>query len=173
MIDVKRLLYSFHKLQAGMINIQESIIREQSRRLYPSCTAAYSDEIQGKGGLVNSQTERYALFNIELDDKLERLKQNLSEYQYVVSLIKRTVETLSLREQELVRRTYFEGGEPKKIHSEMHISMSHYYHLHSTAMNGIEQCLNGGDLHMNSLIPEKKEKKQQVLKNNRVKTMVY
>lgn len=171
-IDIKRLLYSYHKLQAGLVNIQESIMREQARRLYPSCTAAYSDDIQGKGGLVNSQTERYALFNVELDDKLERLTNKKNEYEYVVSLITRTVSTLSEREQDLIKRTYFEGGEPKQVFPKMHISLSHYYHIHSTAMNGIEQCLNGGDLHMNSLIPEKKERKQQVLKNHRVKTLV-
>lgn len=171
-IDIKRLLYSYHKLQAGLVNIQESIRREQSKRLYPSCTAGYSDDIQGKGGIPSSQTERYAIFNVELDDKLERLTQNMSEYQYVITLIRTAVETLSEREQELVKTMYYEGREPSTAHEKMHVSLSHFYHIHSTAMNGIERCLNGGDLYINHLIPMKKEKKQQVLKNYRVKILV-
>lgn len=171
-IDIKRLLYSYMKLQAGLTNIQESIRREQDKRLYPSCTATYSDDIQPKGGLVSSQTERYALFNVELDDKLERLRHNASEYQYVITLIRTSVEALSERERQLVSKAYYEGKTPATTQEEMYISQSHYYHLHSMAMNGIERCLNGGDLYINSLIPMKKEKKQQVSKNYRVKTLV-
>ena len=171
-IDLKRLLYSFHKLQAGLVNIQESIRREQEKRLYPSCTAAYNDDIRGKGGLPSSQTERYALFNVELDDKLERLTQNMGEYQYVVTLISTAVAALSERERQLICKSYYEGKTPTTTQDEMHISQSHFYHLHSTAMQGIERCLNGGDLYINGLIPMKKERKQQVSKNYRAKMLV-
>lgn len=171
-VDIKRLLYSFKKLQVSLSNIQESIRREQSKRLYPSCTAGYSDDIQGKGGLVSSQTERYAIFNLELGDKLERLQHNMSEHEYVISLIRTAVETLSERERELVRLTYFEGKTPTSTQIDMHLSQSHFYHILSTAMKGIEQCLNDGELYINHLIPMKKGKTQEISKSNRVKITV-
>lgn len=158
-IDIKRLLYSYHKLQVGLANVKESIMREQSRRLYPSCTAGYSDDIQGKGGLPSSQTERYAIFNVDLDDKVERLTQRMNEYEYAITLIKTSLESLSDREQELIRLTYFEGIEPNVAHLRMHISLSRYYHVHKTAIDGISICLNVGDVHINHLIPMKKQRK--------------
>lgn len=164
-IDIKRLLYSYHKLQVGLTNIKESIMREQNKRLYPSCTATYSDDIQGRGGLPSSQTERYALFNVDLDDKVERLVNSMNQYEYAVTLIRTALETLSEREQELIRVTYFEGHEPNTAHVKMHISLSHYYHLHKTAMDGIAICLNVGHVHSNHLIPMKKLKRQQKMKN--------
>lgn len=140
-------------------------MREQARRLYPSCTAGYSDDIQGKGGLVSSQTERFALFNIDLDDKVETLKRSMEQYEYAVTLVRTALETLSDREQELIRVAYFEGLEPTAAHVKMHISLSHFYHLQRTALNGIEICLNVGNIHNNHLIPTKRMKKQQKIKN--------
>jgi predicted DNA-binding protein (UPF0251 family) len=163
-IDIKRLLYSYQKLQVGLTNIKESIMREQSRRLYPSCTAGYSDDIRGKGGLPSSQTERYALINV--DHKVERLTQRMNEYEYAITLIKTSLESLSAREQELIRLMYFEGVEPNVAHLRMHISLSRYYHIHKTAIDGISICLNVGDVHMNHLIPMKKQRKSS--KNARI-----
>lgn len=158
-IDIKRLLYSYHKLQVGLANIQESIRREQRKREYPSCTPMYSDDIKGKGGLPNSQTERFALFNVEIDDKTQYLQWDAEEHEYVIRLIESAFKTLSERQQHLIRLAYFEEREPKYIADTMHISLSRYYHLHLNAMSGIEQCLNGGNIFMNRLIPTKKQQK--------------
>lgn len=171
-IDVKKLLYSFKKLQVSLQNIKESIRREQQKRLYPSCTAAYSDDIQGKGGLVNSQTERYAIFNVDVNDRLEVLMSNMREHEYVVSLISTAVGTLSEREHKLISLTYFDGKTPAKVQDDMHISQSHFYHILGTAMNGIERCLNDGNLYINHLIPVKKGKTQEISRNRKVEMVV-
>lgn len=168
-IDIKRLLYSYHKLQVSLSNIKESIKREQSKRQYPSCTPRYSDDIQGKGGLVSSQTERFALFNVELDDNTQYLVWDAEEHEYVIRLIESAFKTLSERQQQLIRMAYFEEKEPKFIADEMHISLSRYYHYHSVALNGIEQCLNGGKIFKNRLIPTKN---QQVSRKNTGNTAV-
>lgn len=160
-IDVKRLLYSFKKLQVSLSNINDSIKREQSKRQYPSCTPRYSDDIQGKGGLVSSQTERFALFNVELDMNTQQLIWDAEEHEYVIKLIESALLSLSERERQLIKLAYFEGREPIQAHPMMNISLSHYYHIHSTAINGINQCLNGGNVFMNRFIPTKKGKKRE------------
>lgn len=158
-IDIKRLLYSYQKLQVSLQNIRESIKREQSKRQYPSCTPRYSDDIQGKGGLVSSQTERFALFNVELDDNTQYMQWDAEEHEYAIRLIESAFKTLSERQQQLIRMTYFEEREPKYIADTMHVSLSRFYHLHMNAMSGIEQCLNSGNIFMNRLIPTKKQQK--------------
>lgn len=157
-IDVKKLLYSFKKLQVSLANIQESIKREQSKREYPSCVAGYSDDIRGIGGLPSSQTERYALFNVELDDNVQYLKWDQEEHEYVVGLIESAFKTLPLRQQQLIRLAYFDGVEADRVAWDMGISLSRFYHYQSLALNGIDQCLNGGKIFANRLIPMKNNK---------------
>lgn len=159
-IDVKKLLYSYHKLQVGLANIKESIRRSHQSKQYPSCTPAYNDDIKAQGGLPISQTERFALFNVDIDHSTMWLKWDAEEHEYAISLIRTAVETLSERQQQLIKLAYFEEREPIQIAQMMNIGLSRYYHLHGIAMNGIEQCLNGGNIFTNRLIPTKNNKKR-------------
>lgn len=159
MIDVKKLLYKYQKLQVGLANIRESINRINRQKQYPSCTPAYNDDIKGRGGLPISQTERFALFNVDIDHNTQWLKWDAEEHEYAISLIRTAVETLSERQQQLIKLAYFEDREPVQIAQIMNISLSRYYHLHGIAMSGIEQCFNNGNIFVNRLIPTKNNKK--------------
>ncbi|KRE33283.1 hypothetical protein [Paenibacillus sp. Soil724D2] len=165
-IDIKKLLYSYHKLQVGLANIKESIRREQLKRQYPSCTPAYNDDIKGRGGLAVSQTERFALLNVELDDNTRFMQWDAEEHEYVIRLIESALATLNEKQQQLIKLAYFEGREPIQAHGMMNISLSHYYHVHTTALNGIVQCLNGGNVFMNRLIPTRKQGKMSKKQGN-------
>lgn len=160
-VDIKRLLYSYMKLQVSLQNIRDSIKREQSKREYPSCTPGYSTDIRGKGGLPTSQTERFALFNVELDDNTQTMQWDAEEHEYVIKLIESALQTLPVRQQQLVRLSYFEGKDSDYVAYEMNVSMSRYYHLNKLAMDGVESCLNGGKIFRNRLIPTKATKKRQ------------
>lgn len=156
-IDVKRLLYSYPKLQVSLQNIRDSIKREQSNKQYPSCTPRYSDDIQGKGGLVSSQTERFALLNVELDETIQYLLWDQEEHEYVLGLIESALGTLNDKQQQLIRLHYFKAREHVNVAMEMNNArMTQYYHWHKTAIDGIEQCLNSGRVFKNRLIPTKK-----------------
>lgn len=154
-IDIKKLLYSYVKLQVSLANIKESIKREQAKRQYPSCTPAYNDDIKGRGGLPVSQTERFALLNVELDDTTQYLRWDQEEHEYVIGLVETAYKTLSERQQLLIRLTYFEDRGPVDASRQMNIGESRYYHLHRLAMDGIDQCLNGSNIFINRLIPTK------------------
>jgi hypothetical protein len=159
-IDVKRFLYSYPKLQVGLTNIRESINRINRQKQYPSCTPAYNNDIKGRGGLPISQTERFAILNVEVDDRTQLLEWDAEEHNYALTLIRTAMETLSERQRQLVKLTYFEEREPQAIATDMHISLSRYYHLHGIAISGIEQCFNNGNIFVNRLIPTKNNKKR-------------
>jgi hypothetical protein len=165
-IDVKKLLYKYQKLQVGLANIRESINRINRQKQYPSCTPAYNDDIKARGGLPISQTERFALFNVEVDDRTQLLEWDAEEHIYALTLIRTAMETLSARQQELIKLSYFEEKEPQTVANTMNISLSRYYHLHGIAMSGIEQCFNNGNIFVNRLIPTKNNKKRN--KNTRI-----
>lgn len=165
-IDVKKLLYSYPKLKVALINIRESQVRLTKQQQMPKCTAAYSGDIQGKGGLPSSTTERMALFNVELHDQHYQLEIDSEEYVYAISLITTAMDTLADRQREVIKLAYFDEKEPLFVALAMSISMSHFYHLHRLAISGIEQCLNSGNIFMNRLIPSKNNKNHN--KNQRI-----
>lgn len=156
-IDIKRLLYSYKKLKVSLTNIKSSIEREQSNRQYPSCTPGYNDDIKGRGGLPMSQTERFALLNVELDNTIQILKWDQEEHEYVVGLIESALGTLSSKQQQLIRLHYFEDREHVNVALDMGAKMTQYYHWHKLSIDGIEQCLNGGHIFKNRLIPTRKK----------------
>lgn len=163
-IDVKKLLYKYPKLKVALMNIRES--QSRLNKHYPSCTPGYNDDIKGRGGLPMSQTERFAILNVETADQHYWLDLDAEEYVYVIQLITTALETLSERQRELIKQSYFEEREPGIVASNMHIGMSRYYHLHKIAIDGIDQCLNSGNIFMNRLIPTKNNKSSN--KNSRI-----
>ena len=165
-IDVKRLLYSYQKLKVSLINIRDSQVRLTKQTQMPKCTAAYSGDIQGKGGLPSSTTERMALFNVDLYDQNYQLELDSEEYVYAIQLVTTALETLSERQAQLIKYSYFDEREPIIVSDLMHISLSRFYHLHKLAIDGIEQCLNSGNIFLNRLIPIKKNKSSN--KNTRI-----
>ena len=175
-IDVKKLLYKYHKLEVGLSNVRKSMILTLNKNQYPSCTPRYSDDIQGKGGYPVSQTERFAILNVELSDDYQRLLRDEEEHVYSLQLILTAMQTLNGIQREIIKRTYFEDTKPVKVSQDMHISQSYYYHLHGIAITGIEDCLNGGSIFVNRLIPTKKDKNNKNHSKNtgnqRLKTVV-
>lgn len=165
-IDVKKLLYKYPKLKVALTNIRESQVRNTKQTQRPKMTAGYNDDIQGKGGLPSSTTERMALFNTELFDQNYWLELDAEEYVYVIQLVTTALETLSERQRELIKLAYFEEREPVIISGLLHVSLSRYYHLHKLAIDGVEQCLNSGNIFMNRLIPTKNNKSSN--KNTRI-----
>jgi DNA-directed RNA polymerase specialized sigma24 family protein len=163
-IDVKKLLYNYPKFKVALMNIRES--QSRLNKQYPSCTPGYNDDRKGQGGFPISQTERFAILNVETSDQHYQLELDSEEYVYAIQLITTALETLSERQRELVKQSYFEEREPVIVANNMHIGMSRYYHLHKIAMDGIEQCLNSGNIFMNRLIPRKNNKSSN--KNTRI-----
>lgn len=163
-IDVKKLLYKYPKLKVALANIRES--QSRLNKHYPSCTPGYNDDIKGRGGLPMSQTERFAILNVETSDQHYQLDLDSEEYVYAISLITTAMETLSERQRELIKQSYFEERDPVMVALSMHIGMSRFYHLHKLAIDGIDQCLNGGNIFMNRLIPTKNNKSSN--KNSRI-----
>ena len=162
MIDVKKLLYDHQKRIAALANIQASINIITRRRSYPSCTQRISDDIRGSGGLPFSQTEAFAIANVmEVDDKRQQMEWDAEEHEYVISLVRTALETLDDRQRQCIKLSYFEGREPLAACQMMNLSLSHFYHVHRTAINGIEACLNGGNIFMNRLIPVKQQKRNK------------
>jgi predicted DNA-binding protein (UPF0251 family) len=173
-IDVKKLLYKYPKLIVALGNIQRSL--GNLTKQYPNCTARYSDEICGRGGLPFSQTERYAFHNVvEIEEKREQLMWDMEDYLEAINLVETALATLNERQQELIRLRYFEDREPVQVANMMNISVDHFWKLHKIAFEGIEDCLNGGNIVLNNsrLIPMKTTK--NTTKNTtvtRIKTAV-
>jgi DNA-directed RNA polymerase specialized sigma24 family protein len=171
-IDVKKLLYKYPKLLVAQNNIVNSINRLSKQ--YPSCTPVYSDDIRGRGGLPFSQTEALALFNVvDITEKRQELEWDHEEYSYVINLIRSAMETLNVRQKELIELWYFKDKEPAAVANDMGVSISRLYHMHSIALTGVEQCLNSGNIFLNRLIPTKSNKKRNKNTTNQtVKTAV-
>jgi hypothetical protein len=170
MIDVKRLLYDHPKMTVALANIHKSVQRININRQYSSGVQRISDDIRGRGGLPHSQTEMYALINIvEVEEKRQQLEWDAEEHEYVIGLVKSALEGLNDRERECLRISYFEGREPVAASMLMNLSLSHFYHVHRTAISGVEKCLNGGNIFMNRLIPVKQQKRN---KNARIRAPI-
>ncbi|PZD95222.1 hypothetical protein DNH61_11725 [Paenibacillus sambharensis] len=171
MIDVKRLLYGHTKLIAALANIHRSIAQVNKKRRYPGCTQQYNDDVRGIGGLPVSQTERFALDNVmNVDEERQQYEWDAEEHEYVIGLVKSALEALDDRQRECIKLCYFQGREPVAASMMMNLSLSHFYHVHRTAIADIEKCLNDGNIFMNRLIPVKKPQKRN--KNARKRTAI-
>lgn len=157
-IDIKKLLYDYRKNEVKLSNIQTSLTKTNFE--YPSCVPRYSTDIQGKGGLPNSQTERLALFNVmEIGDKREKLKTDAKHVEEALALVRNAVGTLNQKQRDLIDLRYFQDREAVAVARLIEVSVDYYWKLHKIAYEGIEKCLNGGEIECgnNPFIPEKKE----------------
>lgn len=162
MIDVKKLLYKFRKNEVKMVNLQNSIGKLQNQ--YPSCVQRISDDIRGSGGLPNSQTERFALLNVmEKEEKRDKLTQDLRNCEEAVNLVRNAMNTLNQRQQDLIRFRYFEDREPQAVANMLNVTINQFWKLHKIAYEGIEECLNNGDIvtEDNPCIPMKTVKRAE------------
>lgn len=148
MLDVRKMLYSYKKLEVGLQNIERSIKHLEAIKEYPSGVASYSD--MPKGSSNTSTTERYALKNIQEEQLNElRIKQLLIDreaYEEAIQLIRSALSTLNQDESEVIRLCYFQGMKIKKIAVMLDRSERIVFYIHSNAIKSIEQCLNGGKL---------------------------
>jgi hypothetical protein len=163
MIDVKRLLYKYRKLEVKLGNIQNSIDRLNNR--YPSGTQRISDEPMARGGLISSQTERFALYNVfEIEVKREDLRQDLRHCEEAVNLVRNALNTLNQRQRDLIDFRYFQDREPAIVANMLNVSMNQFWKLHKIAYEGVEECLNNGKMEIsdNYFIPQKDKKKEPI-----------
>jgi DNA-directed RNA polymerase specialized sigma24 family protein len=169
MIDIKRLLYDYRKNEVKLSNIQASLNKTVNE--YPSCTPGYNDDIKGRGGLPMSQTERFALYNVmEIGDKREKLLRDAENVKEALTLVRNAIGTLNQKQRDLIDLRYFQDRQPAAVAPLIEVSVDHYWKLHKIAYEGIEKCLNGGEIECgnNPFIPKKKEKSgnnQKIAKN--------
>lgn len=160
MLDVRKMLYSYKKLEVGLANIERSIAHLQAVREYPSGVASYSDMPKGSG--TTSTTERFAIKNIteqELaDQRLENLLRDKEAYEEAIHLIRSALSTLTNEESEVIRLRYFQGYRMRKVASVLERSERLVHYVHTNALQAIGQCLNGGKLDLKLKWFEKKEK---------------
>lgn len=176
-IDIKRLLYDYRKNEVKLINIQTSLSRTTFE--YPSCTPGYNDDIKGRGGLPQSQTERFALYNVmEIGEKREKLMRDAKHVEEALTLVRNAVNTLNQKQRDLIDLRYFQDRQPAAVAPLINVSLDHYWKLHKIAYEGVEKCLNGGEIECghNPFIPKKKEKQQnnqKIEKNTTNRTHEY
>jgi DNA-directed RNA polymerase specialized sigma24 family protein len=166
MIDIKRLLYKYRKNEVKLSNIQSSLTKFIPE--YPSCTPAYNDDIKPRGGLPQSQTERFALHNVMKDnDRRERLIDNQRYAEEAISLVRNAVGTLNQIQRDLIDFRYFQDRTPEIVATMLNMSVHNFWKLHKIAYEGIEECLNFGEIECgnNPFIPQKKEKAKILAKN--------
>jgi DNA-directed RNA polymerase specialized sigma24 family protein len=168
-IDIKKLLYDYRKNEVKLSNIQASLSRTTYE--YPSCTPAYNDDIKPRGGLPQSQTERFALHNVmEVGDKRDKLMRDAKHVEEALTLVRNAIATLNQKQRDLIDLRYFQDRQPAAVAPLIEVSVDHYWKLHKIAYEGIEKCLNGGEIEVgnNPFIPKKKKKdenNQKIAKN--------
>jgi DNA-directed RNA polymerase specialized sigma24 family protein len=165
-IDIKRLLYDYRKNEVKLINIQTSLSRTTFE--YPSCTPAYNNDRKAQGGLPQSQTERFALYNVmEIGDKREKLQRDAKNVEEALNLVRNAVATLNQKQRDLIDLRYFQDRQPAAVAPLIDVTVDHYWKLHKIAYEGISKCLNGGEIECgnNPFIPRKKENNQKIAKN--------
>lgn len=160
MLDVRKMLYSYKKLEVGLQNIERSIAHLHTVKEFPSCVASYSDMPKGSGN--TSSTERYAIKNIQEQDltekRLEGLTRDKEAYEESIQLIRSALSTLTTEESEVIRLRYFQGYRMRKVASVLERSERLVHYVHTNALQAIGQCLNGGKLDLKLKWFEKKEK---------------
>lgn len=159
MLDVRKMLYSFKKLEVGLQNIERSIQNLQAVREYPAGVSSYSDMPKGSG--TSSTTERFALKNIQeqeqTEKRLDMLLKDKEAYEETIQLIRSGLTTLSPEELEVVTLRYFQGYRMSKVALVMGLGPRWVSFHHANAIKSIEQCLNGGKLNLKLKWFEKKE----------------
>ncbi|CAB4128333.1 RNA polymerase sigma-70 region 4 [uncultured Caudovirales phage] len=162
MLDVRKMLYSYKKLEVGLANIERSLQNLASIREYPAGVASYSDMPKASG--ISNTTERYAFKNIneqeETEQKRIKLEKDLEAYSESLNLIRSALQTLTPEESEVIRLRYFQGYRMTKVAICLDRSQRHITFVHSIAIQSIEQCLNGGRLDLKLNWFDKKEKPQ-------------
>lgn len=165
MLDVRKMLYSYKKLEVGLANIERSIQHLQAVREYPAGVASYSDMPKGSG--TSSSTERFALKNIQeqerTDERLESLLRDREAYEESLHLIRSALSTLSPEESEVIRLRYFEGYRMKKVAMFIDRSERLAFYIHNNAINSVHQCLNHGRLDLKLKWFDRKEKAPAVI----------
>lgn len=165
MIDVKKLLYDYHKYKAAQENLQDSL-RRLNRRM-PNITARYSDDIAGRGGLPGSSTMTYALYNVAIDDKRAEIAEDIEMHEQIINAVDRALETLTEIQREIVEHRYFQELDHNQTMDRVKVKGGNYYRLHDIALTAIATCLNNGKLY-NRLVPMIKEKKTEEIGSNLV-----
>lgn len=169
-VDIKRLLYDYRKNEVKLSNILSSLSKVTYE--YPSCTPRYSTDIQGKGGLPSSQTERLALYNVmEVADKRDKLLIDKKYAEEAINLVRDAVATLNQQQRDLIDLRYFQDRNPDVTAEKMNMSTHNFWKLHKIAYEGIEKCLNGGDIETGNN-PFISHKKAKILAKNVANTRV-
>lgn len=156
MIDVKKMLYRYFTYIEGEKNAIKSRERSWQSKQYPSGVASYSGEIMARGGMPSSTTERFALLNIE-QDSWEHYDLIAKAYREVIEVIEGAIGTLDEIQQKLIREKYFNGRTVDMTANILGVGIRAYWTHHKNAMEGLEICLNGGDIRFSkpSLIPKR------------------
>lgn len=160
MLDVRKMLYSYRKLEVGLENINRSLQHLQVSKEYPAGVASYSDMPKGSG--TSSTTEKFAIRNISEEQlhemRLKQLHLDKEAYEESLHLIRSALSTLTNEESELIRLRYFQGYRMSKVAMLLQRSDRYATHVHSTAIAAVEQCLNGGRLDLKLKWFDRKEK---------------
>lgn len=148
MLDIKKLLYSYKKLEVGLENINRSLQHLQVNKEYPSGVASYSDMPKGSG--ISNTTERFAIRNIteqeQTDQKKAQLLADREAYEETIQVIRTALQTLSEQEAQLIRLRYFQGHKMSRVAMILECSDRQATFLHYQSLQAINQCLNGGNL---------------------------
>lgn len=148
MLDIKKLLYSYKKLEVGLENINRSLQQLQVIKEYPAGVASYSDMPKGSG--TSNSTERFAIRNIQEEfDQEEKRKHLLADkeaYEEAIQIIRTALQTLTQQEAQLIRLRYFQGYRMSKVAMMLECSDRQATYLHYTSLQAINQCLNNGNL---------------------------
>ena len=160
MLDIKKMLYSYRKLEVGLENINRSLQQLQVIKEYPAGVASYSDMPKGSG--TSNSTERFAIRNIqeevEHDEKKKHLLADKEAYEEVIQIIRTAMQTLTQQEAQLIRLRYFQGYRMSKVALMMECSDRQATYLHNQSLQAFSQCLNGGNLDLKLKWFYKKEK---------------
>lgn len=159
MLDVRKMLYSYKKLEVGLQNIERSLQHIQALKEFPSGVASYSDMPKASG--ISSTTERFAIKNIDeetlCDLRKEQLLKDREAYEESLQLIRSALSTLTQDENEIIRLRYFQGYRMSKVALVMGNGSRWTTYHHANAIRSIEQCMNGGNLNLKLKWFEKKE----------------
>lgn len=148
MLDIKKLLYSYKKLEVGLENINRSLNHLHVVKEYPSGVASYSDMPKGSGTV--STTERLAIRNVqeevETEEKRKKLLSDKEAYEETIQIIRTALQTLSEQEAQLIRLRYFQGHKMSRVAMILECSDRQATFLHYQSLQAIHQCLNNGNL---------------------------
>lgn len=159
MLDVRKMLYSYKKLEVGLQNIERSIKHLEVIREYPSGVASYSDMPKGSG--TTSTTERYAIKNIneqeQTDKRLESLMKDKEAYEEAIQLIRSALSTLTAEQFEYVQFRYFQGMRQVTVSHIMRQTCRTLSRIDQQVIEAINACWNKGNLEIKMKAFQKKQ----------------